>query len=173
MRNQTAIGHEVLGENTYMRLTIEKLYRMLIAAGNSLQPVFLLMVRLYWGIQFIGTGWGKLHHLDKVTSFFTDLGIPAPGLNAAFISGLELVGGALLVIGLASRPIALLMTCNMLVAYITADREALMSIFSDPGKFYGATPYTFLFASLIILIFGPGRFSADAILGPKLVTSKQ
>src|SRR3954447_8762867 len=122
-----------------MKQLIEKLYGMLIAGGNALQPVFLLLVRLYWGIQFIGTGWGKVHNLAKVTSFFTDLGIPAPALNAAFVSGLELVGGLLLVIGLASRPIAFMMTINMLVAYITADREALMSIFSDPGKFYGAT----------------------------------
>jgi putative oxidoreductase len=52
----------------------------------------------------------------------------------------------------------------MLVAYITADREALFSIFSDPGKFYAADPYTFLFASLLILIFGPGRFSLDSAI---------
>lgn len=156
-----------------MRSTIEKLYRMLVAAGNGSQSAFLLLVRLAWGVQFVGTGWGKLHHLDKVTSFFTDLGIPAPGVNAVFISSLELVGGALLVIGLASRPIALLMTANMLVAYITADREALLSIFSDSDKFFHATPYTFLFASVLILIFGPGKYSVDAILGPKLTGSKQ
>jgi len=151
-----------------MKALIEKLYGTLIAGGNAMQPVFLLLVRLYWGCQFVGTGWGKVHNLAKVTSFFTDLGIPAPGLNAAFVSGLELVGGFLLIVGLFSRPIAFMMTINMLVAYITADREALMSIFSDPGKFYGATPYTFFFASLMILIFGPGRFSLDAILLPKL-----
>ncbi len=147
-----------------MKIWAEKIYGMLIAGGNAMQPVLLLLVRLYWGCQFVGTGWGKVHNLEKVTSFFTDLGIPAPALNAAFVSGLELVGGALLVIGLASRPIAFLMTINMLVAYVTADREALLSVFSDPGKFYGATPYTFLFAALLVLIFGPGRFSVDALL---------
>lgn len=152
-----------------MKPLIEKLYRMLISAGNAAQPAFLLLVRLYWGWQFVGTGWGKVTNLQKVTSFFTDLGIPAPALNAAFISGLELVGGMLLIVGLASRPIALLMTGNMLVAYITADREALLSIFSDPGKFYGAAPYTFLFAALMVLIFGPGRYSVDALLGRRLV----
>jgi putative oxidoreductase len=45
-----------------------------------------------------------------------------------------------------------------------ADREALFSIFSDPGKFYVADPYTFLFAALLILIFGPGKFSLDTLL---------
>jgi putative oxidoreductase len=52
----------------------------------------------------------------------------------------------------------------MLVAYITADREALASFFTDPGKFYAADPYTFLFASILVLIFGAGLFSADALL---------
>jgi putative oxidoreductase len=51
----------------------------------------------------------------------------------------------------------------MLVAYITADREALFSIFSSPDKFMGAAPFTFLMASLIVLIFGPGLFSLDAL----------
>jgi putative oxidoreductase len=71
------------------------------------------------------------------------------------------VGGALLFVGLGSRIIALPLTIDMLVAYITADREALFSIFSDPGKFYASDAYTFLFASLLILIFGPGKISID------------
>ena len=51
----------------------------------------------------------------------------------------------------------------MLVAYWTADHDALVAFFSDPGKFYVADPYTFLFASLMVLIFGAGLFSVDAI----------
>jgi putative oxidoreductase len=52
----------------------------------------------------------------------------------------------------------------MIVAYVIADREALSAIFSEPDKFYGATPYTFLFASLLILVFGPGQISVDALI---------
>ena len=55
----------------------------------------------------------------------------------------------------------------MLMAYITADREALFSIFSDPDKFYHADPYTFLIASILILLFGPGKFAIDALLERK------
>jgi putative oxidoreductase len=146
---------------------LEGLYRLLIRAASSLQSPFLLAVRLYWGWLFAEDGWGKLHNLDKVTEFFTSLGLPAPGLTAAFIGGLELVGGILLALGLGSRLIALLLTGNMLTAYITADREALFSVFSDPDKFYGATPYTYFFASVIVLIFGPGKFSIDAWLAKK------
>ena len=68
-------------------------------------------------------------------------------------------------LGLGSRVIALPLTIDMLVAYVAADREALFSIFSDPGKFYVADPYTFFFASLLILVFGPGKISLDSRLG--------
>jgi putative oxidoreductase len=122
----------------------------------------LLAVRLYWGFQFAQTGWGKLHNLPKITAFFASLGLPFPGFNAPFISMLEFAGGILLMLGLFSRPIAFLLACNMFVAYWTADHEALVSIFSDPGKFYGADPYPFLFASLLVLIFGAGYFTLDA-----------
>jgi putative oxidoreductase len=150
-----------------VKAQVEKLYRLLIQAANSLQSPFLLAVRLYWGWQFTQDGWGKLHNLDKVTDYFTSLGLPAPGPTATFVGGLELVGGVLLALGLGSRLIALLLTGNMLVAYITGDREAFFSFFSDPDKFYAAAPYTYLFASLIVLIFGPGKISVDAWLAKK------
>lgn len=146
------------------------LYGRLIRAVSSTQSLFLLAVRLYWGWQFAQTGWGKLHHLTKVASFFTNLGIPAPGFSAFAISWLELVGGILLALGLGSRLIGLLLAADMFVAYLTAGREHLLSIFSDPGKFYGDDAYTFLFASLLILIFGPGRLALDQLLQRRLVS---
>lgn len=131
---------------------------------ETLRSPFLLAVRLYWGWQFTQTGLGKLRHLDKITDFFTSLNIPFPGFNAHFVAGLEFFGGILLILGLFSRPISLLLTGSMFVAYWTADHEALVSIFSDPGKFYTSDAYTFLFAALLILIFGPGLFSLDTLI---------
>jgi len=152
---------------TIMMPTLINLYQLLIRVANSLQSPFLLAIRLYWGWQFAQTGWGKLGDINKVTNFFTTLGIPAPALNAWFVSGLEFFGGILLILGLGSRLIALPLVIDMIVAYLTADREALVKIFSDPDKFYAAAPFTFLFASLIVLIFGPGRFSLDGLLTGK------
>jgi putative oxidoreductase len=130
---------------------------------SYLQSPFLLAVRLYWGWQFAQTGWGKMHNIAKIRGFFTSLNIPFPAFNAHFVSGLEFFGGVLLIVGLASRFTGFLLAANMLVAYWTADHEALVSILSDPGKFYVADPYTFLFASLMVLIFGAGIFSLDAL----------
>jgi len=141
-----------------------QLYSFFEKTASGLQSPLLLAIRLYWGWQFFQTGLGKLRDIDKVVEFFTSLGIPFPAFNAHFVGSLECIGGILLFFGLGSRIIALPLTFNMLVAYITADREALFSFFSDPGKFYGADPYTFLFASLLILIFGPGKISLDFAL---------
>jgi putative oxidoreductase len=134
------------------------------ALASYLQSPFLLAVRLYWGWQFAQSGWGRLHHLSRATAFFASLNLPFPEGTVVFISSLEFVGGILLVVGLASRLTSLLLAGDMVVAYWTADRDALSAIFSDPGKFYGADPYTFLFAALMVLVFGAGLFSVDAWL---------
>jgi putative oxidoreductase len=146
---------------------IQKLYEMFVRAASSLESPFLLIVRLYWGWQFMQTGWGKLGDLGKVTNYFTSLGIPAPALSAYFISGLEFAGGILLAIGLGSRLIAFLLAADMAVAYYVGDHEALLSFFSDPDKFYAAAPFTFLVASLIVLIFGPGKLAIDTLIAKR------
>src|ERR1700682_3688772 len=133
-------------------LRLRHLYKRFFGAFDYLQSPFLLLVRLYWGWQLIESGWGKLHHLEKVTEFFTSLNLPMPAQMAVFISCVEFFGGIFLAIGLLSRLTALVLTVNMIMAYVTADREALLSIFSDPDKFSAAAPYVFLIASLIILI---------------------
>jgi putative oxidoreductase len=147
--------------------SLVQLYARFSSLLSYLQSPFLLAIRLYWGWQFAQSGWGKLHHLAKITDFFTSLQIPFAAANAHFVSGLEFVGGILLFLGLGSRLTGLLLAGNMLVAYWTADREALFSVFSDPGKFYVADPYTFLFASAMVLIFGAGLFSLDGFLAKR------
>jgi putative oxidoreductase len=161
MNSAIALNSET---TTLSHSRIIRAYKQACRSLSGLQSPLLLAVRLYWGWQFAQTGWGKLHHLDRITDFFAGLGIPWPAFNAHFVSGLEFVGGILLIIGLGSRLIGFLLAANMFVAYWTADHEALVSAFSDPGKFYAADPYTFLFASVLVLVFGAGFFSLDALL---------
>ena len=143
---------------------LSKTHDRFFALLSKLQSPFLLAVRLYWGWQLAESGWGKLHNLEKVTEFFTSLNLPMPAQMAVAISCLELFGGIFLSIGLLSRMTALVLTINMIMAYVTADREALFSFFSEPDKFSAAAPYVFLIASLIILIFGPGKICVDTLL---------
>ena len=142
----------------------EVAYAWFLKIAHGCQSPFLLLIRLFWGWQFWQSGWAHLHDMPKFVDFFISLGIPAPSLNAHFIAVLEFGGGILLALGLGSRLISLVLAGDMLVAFITADREALLSIFSDTDKFYAAAPYTLLFASLLILVFGPGMFSLDTLV---------
>jgi putative oxidoreductase len=140
-------------------------YRVFAKCASCLQPVVLLIVRLYWGWQFFLSGWGKFKDLTKPAEYFgTELGIPFPMLNATIVATTECVGGLLLLAGLASRLACLPLTITMIVAYATAEREALQSIFSDPDKFLQATPFQFLFVTVLVLAFGPGMFSLDYLI---------
>jgi putative oxidoreductase len=131
---------------------------------SYLQSPFLLFVRLYWGWQLAQSGWGKLHHLSNVGEYFGTLGLPMPAQMAVFIACIEFFGGIFLALGLASRVTGLVLTVNLIMAYIIGDREALLSFFSDPDKFMAAAPFVFLIVSLIVLIFGAGKISVDAAL---------
>jgi putative oxidoreductase len=144
-----------------------KLSGLLATLADWLQPVLLLVIRLWWGWSFFLTGKGKLLNLDKTAAFFTDLNIPFPKLNAILAGSTECVGGLLLLVGLGSRLVSVPLMFTMIVAYATADKEALHAIFSDPDKFTGATPFLFFFACLIVFVFGPGKLSLDALLFKK------
>jgi putative oxidoreductase len=135
--------------------------------------LFLLVLRLVWGWQFLTTGLGKLQNHARVTEFFTSLGIPMPDLNAWFVGGLEMAGGALLLLGLFSRPIAFLLTGNMFVAYLTADRPALFGVFHDLDAFLKADPFWFLFVSIVVLTLGPGAFSLDRLLAKAIAERRE
>ena len=147
-----------------MTSKIVNLHDKFLGLISHLQSPFLLAIRLYWGWQLAESGWGKLHHLPKVTEFFTSLGLPMPGRMAVIISCVELFGGIFLALGLLSRITALVLTINLIMAYVIGDREALLSFFSDPDKFQAAAPFVFLFVALIVLIFGAGKFSVDTLL---------
>lgn len=131
--------------------------------ASHLQAPLLFVLRVYWGWSFAQTGWGKLMHIERTANFFADLGLPAPKLNAFAAGSVECFGGVLLALGLFARPISVPLAFTMVVAYVTADREAVQAIFSDTDKFTGAAPFLFLLVSVIVLAFGPGKWSLDTL----------
>jgi putative oxidoreductase len=129
-----------------------------------LDTPFLLVVRVIWGWQYTIDGWGKLHNLGHVVGFFSTLPIPFPGATAVLVSGLEFVGGILLIAGLGTRLVGLLLAINMLAAYFTVadDRAAFLTLFSnDPSSFVKADPFPYLCAAVVALVFGAGTVSLD------------
>lgn len=140
-------------------------YDVVMSRGfDKLQSPLLLALRLIFGWGLFQTGKGKLENIDRFTDFLTHLHIPMPGFNAHFVATLECVGGLLLLLGLVSRLIAIPLTINFFVAYLTADHEALVGFFKDQEAFTSAAPFLYLLVSLIVLAFGPGFFSLDEVI---------
>lgn len=126
------------------------------------------LARIALGWVFVVTGWGKLHNLEQVTQFFTDLGIPFPQYQAPFVAGTELVCGALLLLGLLTRAAAVPLICTMIVAIATAQIGEVETLSDLLGLV--ETLYIVLFAWLAIA--GPGPLSIDA-LGRRAVMKRQ
>lgn len=142
-----------------------RLYGTAVSHMDWPQSILLFILRLAWGIAFMETGWGKLHNLAKVTEFFASLHIPFPGANAAFVGTVELVGGLFLTLGLLSRLAALPLSATLIVAYLTDGIQAVQSLFTkDYMNFFAADPWPFLLVCLVVIVFGPGKISLDALL---------
>ena len=142
---------------------------------NYLRSPLLLAIRLYWGRQFAQDGWGKLTHLSRVANFFGSLNLPHPGATALFVALVEFLGGILFAFGIASRLTSLILFVNMTMAYLSVpdDRVNFFHILSNPSDFYNATPYTYWFAALLILIFGAGWFAVDTLIARRFVKPRR
>lgn len=134
--------------------------------GQFLQSPLLLVIRLYWGYQFVLAGYGKFQHLSDVAGFFQTLGIPMPYLNALFAASAEFACGALLLVGLFSRIVSIPLFFVMLVAYATAHTDSLVTLFTkfDPDPFFHEGPFLFAYAALLVFCFGPGKISLDYLV---------
>jgi len=152
-------------------------YRLLTRCASLLVSPLLLLIRVYWGWQFFGTGKGKLMDIHRVAAFFADNQIPLPTFSAILAGTAECLGGLLLLVGLATRLSTIPLIFTMAVAYVTVENDSLKAIFSDTEKFTGAIPFLFLFACVIVFVFGPGLFSLDRILGSfyakRLIATRQ
>lgn len=143
-----------------MSTSIKHLYHRALRLCTRLAWLGPLVVRLVIGLAFVVTGWGKLHNLDQVTDYFASLHIPFPGPQAAFVSTVELVGGAMLILGLGTRIAALLLIGVMTVATLTAklpEAESLIDLAST-------IELTYLVTFVWLVLHGGGKASLDHLI---------
>lgn len=125
-----------------------------------------LLARVTLGVLFISTGWGKVHNLAKVAAFFAELHIPAPALQATFVSYLELIGGGLVLLGLFARLASLPLIASMAVAILTAKFDEVHGL----PDLFGLVEWTYLAMFVWLALAGPGRASLDhLIFGRKIL----
>lgn len=154
------------------------IYEMVIRFGEFLKHFLLLSMRLFWGYSFFEAGINKFSNVNAVLEFFQGLQIPFPLFNVYLVGIVETFGGLFLMIGLASRLVALPLAITMVVALLTAHGKpvwefvdaipqiaANLPLFmANAQKVVEEAPFNYLLTSLIVLCVGPGNISIDYVL---------
>ena len=128
----------------------------LLGTGPTRGPgaIAALVARLAGGVVFVVLGLGKFVNRASEVDSFRDYGLPAPEAFVAVIGVIELVGGLLLILGLATRPAALVLAADM-VGAIVVSGIALgepISLTLAPAE---------LLLCLFLLWKGPGAYALD------------
>jgi putative oxidoreductase len=143
---------------------ISRLRRLILRVSASLRWLPPTVARLTLGWIFLQSGWGKLNDLPKVIGFFTELGIPAPQIQAPLAAGTEFLCGALMLLGLCTRLASLPLIGTMIVAILTAKRGELHEL----SDLFGFAEYLYIVLCLWLGAYGAGPISLDAFFAKRL-----
>ncbi len=140
---------------------------VLTGSSAGLVDLALLVGRVAIGVCFVVHSLGKLGlvgtgNLGGFTEWLGSLGVPYPWVQARMAMLSELGGGALLTVGLFTRPACLVLIFTMGVAGLMGHKGAGYLVTNDPP----GAEYTINLAAicLMFLLAGPGRLSLDAML---------
>ena len=128
--------------------------RSLIRAVQWFPPLF---TRLVIGFIFLQSGYGKLTHLNNTIHFFSELKIPFPQYQAPFVAVVELLGGALIVVGALTRWASLPLIATMIVALLTAKADDIHEI----SDLLMSSEFLLICLLTWLVISGPGPVSVD------------
>jgi putative oxidoreductase len=146
-----------------------RLRRLVHSVSTGLQWLPPAVARITIGWIFLESGWGKLHNLPRVIAFFTDLGIPAPQIQAPLAATTEFVCGALILIGLFTRVASLPLIGTMLVAILTAKKGDIHEL----SDLFATAEFLYIALLLWLGAYGAGRLSLDGIFAKRLERSER
>jgi putative oxidoreductase len=135
---------------------------------TALQWIPVLLVRLFVGYFFFETGWAKIGNLDGMAERFTGWGIPFPAFSAALSAYTELIGGALVALGLATRLAALPLAINMVVAILVVNIKRVSGL----DEFVELSEPLYALVFLWLVVAGPGRASLDHLVGRRFTGAR-
>jgi putative oxidoreductase len=131
--------------------------------STTVSNVVILLARVAIGVTLFAHGWQKFftNGIEATAQGFESMGVPAATASAVFAAVVELVGGALLVVGLLTPLVAVLVVVDMAGAFWFAHRAA-GTIFVGEGG-YELVLVLAAGAALVGAVAG-GRFGVDGLL---------
>jgi putative oxidoreductase len=136
-----------------------------------------LFLRLSIGFMFFSGAVGKLADLSKFTAMFNGLGIPGAPVAAPAVAIIELVGGVALMLGLATRAMALALALDMVGALVTDVGPGLAekdpSVWSFLSNLFYSSEWLLTGLLLFLVCVGAGSASLDARIDERLASSKR
>jgi putative oxidoreductase len=131
---------------------------------SKLKSLPLLLFRLVLAFGFYGPAMMKLKNIDGIISWFTDMGMPMPALNAYMATATESLGVLFLILGFSTRIISVPLIVVMLVAIKTVH---LANGFESGNNGF-EIPLYYIFMLFALFIYGPGKYSLDYLLSKKV-----
>jgi putative oxidoreductase len=117
--------------------SVAYLYGKLVWLLAYFAPVALLLLRLGWGYESFQSGQAHLSraHFPEFVTMLTGLNVPHPQASAVVAGTTEMVGGLLIIIGFATRLIALPFAFNFAVAIATASKDNVTAFWATIKQF--------------------------------------
>ena len=133
---------------------------------TSQAPAWTLLIRFIVGGVFISEGIQKFLFPEALgVGRFIKIGIPAPEIMAPFVGIVEIICGALLLVGWLTRLSAIPLIIVMLVAISTTKAPILLKNGFWAMAHEARVDYSMLLGCLFLLIEGAGPWALDASLG--------
>jgi uncharacterized membrane protein YphA (DoxX/SURF4 family) len=126
-------------------------------------PAAVILIRIAVGAVFLSEGIQKFLFPGALgIGRFTKIGIPVPGVSAPFVGVVEIVCGALLLLGLATRLASVPLVIDILVAIGSTKVPFLMAHGFWAAAHEARVDFTMLLGSLFLMMVGGGTWSVDA-----------
>jgi len=155
-------------------MDLKRLVQFALQGSNDSEQYAILLVRLSIGLFFAISGANKLFTAGGLKTMYETLvaaKIPFPRQMACFVSGVEFIGGFLLVLGLFSGPACLALLIDMMVAILTSTLSSMpkgLSPLTWLDDFLYLPEVLYVLFLISLTCSGPGKLSVDHWIAGRL-----